>query len=106
MYRQPRLLIIPGLRDSGPTHWQSWLQRQYRDARRVVQRDYATPDLDRWATRWGAHYTNLGDVGHINSEAGFGPLPLARRWVEAARSRAARAQRPLHAEFREWNFAV
>ncbi len=193
-YQAPRLLIIPGLRDSGTTHWQSWLQQQYRDARRVVQRDFSQPDLERWserigssldhagsgpwiavahsfgclalvrhladqpdspirsallvapaepdrfglaealphgrlgrpcsviasqtdpwmsaasslrwATRWGANYSNLGDVGHINSESGFGPFPLAKRWVEAARSRAAREQRPLHADFREWQFAL
>ena len=42
-YHLPRLLIIPGLNDSGPAHWQSWLQRQHRDARRVVQRDFSTP---------------------------------------------------------------
>lgn len=193
--KTPRLLIIPGLRDSGPTHWQSWLQQQYRDSRRVQQRDFASPDLERWAdriqrtlehagdahewiavahsfgclalarhladqpdspirsallvapaepdrfglaeslphgrldrsvsviasqsdpwmsassalrwaTRWGANYSNLGDVGHINAESGFGPFPLAKRWVEAARSRAAREQRPLHADFREWQFAL
>ncbi|MCH7342911.1 alpha/beta hydrolase [Pelomonas sp. CA6] len=197
-YHPPRLLIIPGLRDSGPTHWQSWLQIQYRDARRVQQRDFSTPDLPRWseriqrtlesaesdghrggwiavahsfgclalaehlaarpdspireallvapaepdkfglaeqlphqrlprptqliasqndpwmsaasalrwASRWGSSYSNLGRVGHINAEAGFGPLPLARRWVEQARARAAREQRPLHADFREWSFAT
>lgn len=32
----------------------------------------------RWAHRWGASYSNLGPVGHINAEAGFGPLPLAK----------------------------
>ena len=193
-YQPPRLLIIPGLRDSGPTHWQSWLQQHYRDARRVVQRDFSQPDLQRWAERiqttleaappgpwiavahsfgclalarhlaehpdstirqallvapaepdrfglaellprgrlpipctliasqndpwmsaasaqrwalrWGASFSNLGQVGHINSESGFGPFPLARRWVEAARARAARAQRSEHAGFLEWSFAV
>ncbi len=193
-YQAPRLLIIPGLRDSGPTHWQSWLQQQYRDARRVVQRDFSQPDLQRWAdrihaslenapagpwiavahsfgclalarhladhpdspvqqallvapaepdkfglaellpqrrlsitltvigsqndpwmtaasaqrwaARWGASFTNLGQVGHINSESGFGPFPLAKRWVEAARARAAREHRPEHASFLEWSFAV
>lgn len=44
----------------------------------------------RWACRWGASYTNLGAVGHINTESGFGPFPLARRWVDAARARASR----------------
>lgn len=180
-YHLPRLLIIPGLNDSGPAHWQSWLQRQHRDARRVVQRDFSTPDLARWAERihstvqsagegpwlavahsfgvlalaryladhggnavqqallvapadpdrfglaellpqgrlpittqliastndpwmdaatalrwarrWGAHHRNLGAVGHINAESGFGPLPLAQRWVEWHRARAAAEQR-------------
>jgi len=193
-YQAPRLLIIPGLRDSGATHWQSWLQQQYRDARRVVQRDFSSPDLQRWADRiqttleqagpgpwiavahsfgclalvrhlaersdspiqqallvapaepdkfglaellphqrlpipttviasqndpwmsaasalrwagrWGSSFSNLGAVGHINSESGFGPFPLAKRWVEAARARAARERRPEHASFLEWSFAI
>lgn len=197
-YRAPRLLIIPGLHDSGPAHWQTWLQQQYRDSRRVVQRDFSQPDLPRWAdriqrtlesgaheqaggewiavahsfgclalarhladhadspirqvlfvapaepdkfglaedlphhrlavpssliasqndpwmsaasalrwaSRWGASYSNLGAVGHINTESGFGPFPLARRWVEAARARAAREQRPAHAAIQEWRFAI
>ena len=36
-YIPPRVLIIPGLHDSGPTHWQTWLQGQYRDARRQTR---------------------------------------------------------------------
>jgi len=168
----PRLLIIPGFHDSGPAHWQTWLQAQYPDARRVTQRDFeqahlqrwadriqstlahgggagewiavahsfgvlalvqhlathrdspireallvapAEPDrfgiaellphhrlpiattliasqtdpwmsaasAQRWAGRWGASLSNLGPVGHINTESGFGPFPLAQRWVEA-----------------------
>lgn len=193
-YQAPRVLIIPGLHDSGPAHWQTWLQGQYRDARRVTQRDPSRPELERWAERiqrtlevagegewlavahsfgclalarhladhadspirealfvapaepdkfglaeslphqrlprrsrliassndpwmsaasaarwahrWGASYSTLGRVGHINAEAGFGPLPLAKSWVEAARARAAAERRPRHAEFREWAFAV
>jgi predicted alpha/beta hydrolase family esterase len=193
-YHPPRLLIIPGLRDSGPTHWQTWLQGQYRDARRVVQRDFSQPDLERWAERiqssldgagagpwvavahsfgclalarhladhpdsaivqallvapaepdkfgiagllpqgrlpipstviasqndpwmsaasaqrwakrWGSSFTNLGPVGHINVESEFGPLPLAKRWVEAAKARAASHCRPRHADFLEWSFAI
>nr|WP_316638473.1 alpha/beta hydrolase [uncultured Roseateles sp.] len=193
-YRPPRLLIIPGLRDSGPAHWQTWLQQQYRDARRVVQRDFSNPDLQRWsdrihstldsagggewiavahsfgclalarhlhehpdspirqallvapaepdkfglaellphqrlglpstlvasqndpwmsassalrwASRWGSTFTNLGAVGHINTESGFGPFPYAKRWVESAKARAARDHRPEHAAFGEWSFAI
>jgi len=174
-----RLLIVPGLHDSGPAHWQSWLQATHRGALRVVQRDWCDPHLERWAARidslleragpgpwvavahsfgvlalvahlaqrpdspvraallvapadpakfglaeqlpqqalsrpvtlvgsssdpwmslreaqrwaarWQSPFVNLGDAGHINAEAGFGPLPLARQWVAAA---ARRAQAP------------
>lgn len=169
-HSRPRLLIVPGLHNSGRTHWQSWLQAQHRNAVRVEQDDWATPELDvwaqriadtlarhegswivaahsfgclalarhlalhadspivasllvapadpekfgvssslphhglpspstlvasdtdpwmrvssarRWARRWGSHWVNLGDAGHINAEAGFGPLPLAQHWVNA-----------------------
>jgi len=194
-YRPPRLLIVPGLHDSGPAHWQTWLQQQYRDSRRVVQRDFSRPDLQRWservhstlesaggggtwiavahsfgvlalvrhlaehanspirevllvapaepdkfgvaeslpqrrlaipstlissqndpwmsaasaqrwAGRWGSHLSHLGRVGHINTESGFGPFPLARRWVESARARAAAEHRPEHAALGEWSFAI
>lgn len=46
-----RLLIIPGLHDSGPGHWQTWLQTQYRGAARVRQQDWARPDLDAWSAQ-------------------------------------------------------
>nr|WP_295076379.1 alpha/beta hydrolase [uncultured Roseateles sp.] len=193
-YRSPRLLIVPGLHDSGHGHWQTWLQQQFRDSRRVLQRDFSQPDLQRWAdrikttldaagpgewiavahsfgalalvrhladhadspirqvllvapaepdkfglaeslphhrlpvpssliasqndpwmsaasalrwaSRWGSSFSNLGAVGHINTESGFGPFPLAKRWVEAAKARAAREYRPSHANFSEWSFAV
>lgn len=176
----PRLLIVPGLGDSSPSHWQTWLQQGERDALRIEQRDWTSPDLDRWAARiasaleragpgpwiaaahsfgclalvrclaqqprrdidavllvapadpakfgvssllptsplpvpstlvgsetdpwmsaaearrwarrWASHWVNLGAAGHINAEAGFGPLPLARRWVIDARQRLERGR--------------
>jgi predicted alpha/beta hydrolase family esterase len=175
-----RLLIIPGLHDSGPAHWQTWLQAQYGHARRVVQRDFSRPELTRWseriqrtlesaapgpwvavahsfgvlalaqhlaehpdspireallvapaepdrfglaeslprhrlprplqlvtssndpwmglasahrwAQRWGASVHHLGAAGHINTEAGFGPWPLARHWVDEALQRVGCAE--------------
>lgn len=42
-------LIVPGLNGSGPDHWQTWLEARIPGARRVVQDDWATPDLPRWA---------------------------------------------------------
>ena len=60
----------------------------------------------RWALAWGAQAINLGDAGHINAEAGFGPLPLAQRWADAAVARWARELRPRRASFAEWQFAT
>lgn len=190
----PRLLIVPGLNDSGPAHWQSWLQSLHRGAVRVRQRDWATPELDRWAgriagtierqsgapclvaahsfgclalarhlalrpdlgvaaallvapadpdrfgvadllprralpaattmvvsdtdpwmraakargwaQRWGSHVVGLGDAGHVNTEAGFGPWPYAQRWVTAQLQRHERGQRADRAALAEWSFAV
>lgn len=34
-----------------------------------------------WADVWGARHISLGDAGHINSESGFGPWPLAPRLI-------------------------
>jgi predicted alpha/beta hydrolase family esterase len=189
-----RLLIVPGLHDSGPAHWQTWLQGLHRHSLRVVQTDWQQPDLARWsetitrtlehagpgpwiavghsfgslalvqhlaqvaaspiraallvapadparfgvaeqlsplqvpvvstvvasdtdpwmqadqarrwARRWGSHWINLGDAGHINTESGFGPLPLARRWVLAVEQRLARERRPAAASIQEWHFAT
>lgn len=193
-HRAPRLLLVPGLRDSGPAHWQTWLQGLYRHSLRVVQRDWHQPELERWSARitstldragpgpwiaaahsfgclalahhlatradsplravllvapadpdrfglaaqlpqhrlavpsllvasqtdpwmslasarrwalhWGSHWVNLGNAGHINAEAGFGPLPLARRWVMAMEQRLAAEQRPGRSTVGEWSFAV
>lgn len=33
------------------------------------------PRAEHWASVWGAELVDLGDAGHINIEAGFGPWP-------------------------------
>ncbi|HEX6735673.1 MAG TPA: alpha/beta hydrolase [Azonexus sp.] len=44
-------LIVPGLRNSGPTHWQSWFEEQLPDTRRVEQADWEITCLSDWAAR-------------------------------------------------------
>lgn len=41
-------LIVPGLGDSGPTHWQSIWQASLPGARRVSQRNWERPSLPDW----------------------------------------------------------
>lgn len=41
------------------------------------------------AQRFGSAFVNLGDAGHINTAAGFGPWPRARYFVDTLVRRAA-----------------
>jgi predicted alpha/beta hydrolase family esterase len=191
-----RVLVVPGLHDSGPAHWQTWLQAHFRHSVRVEQDDWASADLERWSQRigdtlarhpgsrwvaaahsfgclalahhlarrrepeqgvqaallvapadpqkfgvepalpatslnipsvligsetdpwmraenarswarkWDAQFVNLGDVGHINTEAGFGPLPQAKTLVELLIHRLERARRLERAHPLELSFAI
>jgi predicted alpha/beta hydrolase family esterase len=79
MRHTPRLLIVPGLRDSGPAHWQTWLQSLHRGSLRVVQRDWHTPDLDRWALRIASTLERAGPgAPWLVAAHSFGCLALAR----------------------------
>jgi len=42
------VLLIPGLNDSGPHHWQSLWHAANPGFVRVVQRDWETPDRAEW----------------------------------------------------------
>lgn len=44
-------LIIPGLRNSGPDHWQSWFEAHVPGSVRVIQRDWRDANLPDWASR-------------------------------------------------------
>lgn len=45
---QPSVLIVPGLQNSGPAHWQSVWEREHPQYRRVQQRDWDRPDCIEW----------------------------------------------------------
>ncbi len=45
----PHVLIVPGYQGSGEAHWQSWLERQLPQARRVQRIDWSQPVLSVWA---------------------------------------------------------
>lgn len=71
-----RLLIVPGLHDSGPAHWQSWLQATHRGAQRVVQRDWGDPQLQRWAARIDSLLERAGPGPWVAVAHSFGVLAL------------------------------
>jgi predicted alpha/beta hydrolase family esterase len=59
---QAHTLIVPGLGNSGPSHWQSWFEGQLPDARRVRHIDWSNPTLVRWAHELRREVDILGDT--------------------------------------------
>jgi len=158
-------VLVPGFKDSGPEHWQSYWQRRTPVFQRIIQRRWDEPDIEHWvdaivrllaaggrpavlighslgalasacvaadghervaglmlvapaeptrfeaearvpglslsvptlivaseddplmslrraehwARVWGADLVDLGEAGHVNAEAGFGPWPHGLR---------------------------
>lgn len=52
--QEPILLIVPGLNDSGPTHWQSIWEREHDDCSRVDLGTWDQPQRNAWVTRLNA----------------------------------------------------
>lgn len=83
------VLILPGLGDSGPRHWQSLWQESSPGFRRVVQRDWETPDRAEWVATLEASVAAAGEpvvlVAHSLACA------LVAHWAPQARGRIAAA---------------
>lgn len=77
------VLIVPGFHGSGPGHWQTWLEGELPDARRVGGIDWDTPLLARWA----------GEVRREIDEAG-GAVWLVAHSFGCLASVVAAADRP------------
>lgn len=88
------ILIVPGLGDSGPDHWQTRWESRLSTARRVVQDDWNAPDRTRWARRIAdvvaaarrpvvlvAH--SLGCVAVAHAAAAFPPLAVKGAFLVA-----------------------
>ncbi len=59
-----------------------------------------------WAALWGAKLINLGDVRHINTESGFGPLPRALHHTKALIHRIESGRRAARADVQEFSFST
>jgi predicted alpha/beta hydrolase family esterase len=57
-----RVLILPGLYNSGPGHWQSLWEKENPDFKRVLQREWESPDRAEW-------------VAALHQEISSSPLP-------------------------------
>lgn len=50
----PQILILPGLYNSGPDHWQTRWQNSLPNAQRVEQRSWDAPDCKEWVAMLNA----------------------------------------------------
>jgi predicted alpha/beta hydrolase family esterase len=68
-----KTLIVPGLRNSGPTHWQSWFETQLPDTHRVEQADWERPRIFEWSARVCEEIDAIGEAVWIVAHS-FGCL--------------------------------
>jgi hypothetical protein len=80
-----RVLLLPGLHDSDPEHWQSYWERSGAEFHRVVQRDWNTPDRAEWVDTLERAIATSGPevvlVGHSTAPigpTGWRPMPMTR----------------------------
>ena len=76
------ILILPGLGDSGPEHWQSHWEARDAQSRRVQQRDWDAPVRDEWVSTLDAAIAAQREpvvlVGHSTGSI------LVAHWLSSA----------------------
>jgi predicted alpha/beta hydrolase family esterase len=78
-----RVLIVPGLHDSGPGHWHSHWQELYPSFERVEQRHWDIPDLDAWSAQIG-HVLRRSARPTVIVAHSFGCLATVHRVIAGA----------------------
>ena len=64
-------LIVPGYTNSGPEHWQSYMERKYANVSRVIQDDWNNPDRSNWVERLAAFIKQTpGDIVLVGHSCG------------------------------------
>lgn len=75
-----RVLILPGLFNSGEAHWQSQWERQFPDLHRVEQEDWETPVATDWVERLNQEITATdGEVVLVGHSLA---CTLITRWAQ------------------------
>jgi uncharacterized protein len=74
------VLILPGLFNSGETHWQSQWERQFSGLHRVEQQDWETPDAADWVERLNQEIAAV--AGEVVLVAHSLAVTLITRWAQ------------------------
>ncbi|PWC57119.1 alpha/beta hydrolase [Azospirillum sp. TSH7] len=78
---QPTILVLPGLGNSGPDHWQTWLEGRLPALTRVDLGDWDAPEPDRWVER--LDHAVRSDPGPVVLVAHSLSCILVARWATA-----------------------
>lgn len=81
MSATPRVLILPGLYNSGPQHWQSHWEAGHPSFVRVQQRDWEIPDRQEWVET--LHQAIVADPGPVVLAAHSLGCCLVAHWAAA-----------------------
>ena len=96
----PRIVIVPGWRDSGPGHWQSLWEERMPNVARVAQDDWVTPSRNAWVgtlTRMVPHAAlPYRSIVVVSSNDPFCPVRLAGAYARAWGSEFVRIQNAGH----------
>jgi len=79
----PPVLILPGLEDSGPRHWQTLWQPLRPGLRRVEQRDWLTPRCADWVAALDAAVVAAGPASILVAHSAA--CPMVAHWAAAHR---------------------
>ena len=80
-------LILPGLYDSGPGHWQSHWERRDPTCVRVQQRDWENPDCREWVATLDAAIAGLPEGTEAVLVAHSSSCAMVAHWALAAGER-------------------
>ncbi|WP_035673772.1 alpha/beta hydrolase [Flavobacterium sp. 83] len=107
-----KLLIIPGLGDSGENHWQSYWLKKYKNATKVIQNNWDEPQREDWLSKLNEAILKLEEptilVAHSLA------VSLVMHWVSANNNpniigallvAPADVDSPEHTPEKVWNFS-
>jgi uncharacterized protein len=78
-------LILPGLGNSSPQHWQSYWERQDPTCQRVIQAEWDAPHCTDWVTTLGAAVATVAAAhGQVVLVAHSSSCALVAQWVRHA----------------------
>ncbi|MDB4965011.1 MAG: alpha/beta hydrolase [Myxococcales bacterium] len=83
------VLLVPGLYNSGPEHWQSYWERTRGDCTRIVQRDWETPRREDWMATLDAAIVASARTAPVLVGHSLGCATIAH-WARSATARPSR----------------